>query len=321
MKRVLSVSLGLLLTVASSFAADANSDAVAGHIKRMKSNDVNVRNQAMSELVRIGEPAVGAVSKEAKQGNAADRGSAIAVLSLIGPAAKEAVPTLLVAMQDMDSTVATNAALALGRIGSPAASGLVQALKNSNPRVRGLALGAIKHLGPDAKDAVPVLIEMVKKTNNESVPAIEALGRIGLASSEAVPLLIETLDSKKPAGALNPARIQAVVALGRIGPNAAAAVPALTKLVHERDKGGLVSHHAVEAIGGIGPDAKAAVPALIQILEDEANPARTSAAISLGQIGPKAKDAAPALTKAAGLGDTPLGNAARKSLQKIEGNK
>jgi HEAT repeat protein len=62
------------------------------------------------------------------------------------------------------------------------------------------ALGVLKKIGPDAKDAVPVLVEIVQGTQGESstLPhfAAEVLGAIGPTAKAAVPALSEAYDTE-----------------------------------------------------------------------------------------------------------------------------
>ena len=61
--------------------------------------------------------------------------------------------------------------------------------------------------------------------------AAEALGKLGAAAKEAVPLLINALDDQEAAVAL-----QAIRALGQIGPGAVSALPAMKKLYADKKR-------------------------------------------------------------------------------------
>src|SRR5262249_47668754 len=115
--------------------------------------------------------AIGAPSKDAVPALAAaladenhvHRRMLAANLSQIGPAAREAVPALSKLLSDPVADVRTEAAAALAKIGpnAEALPALRAALKDEDVRVRasaGLALGEIK---PPAKEAVPLLIEVL----------------------------------------------------------------------------------------------------------------------------------------------------------------
>ena len=99
-------------------------------------------------------------------------------LLYLGPAAKDAVPSLISALQD-DGLFVRLAAAAFGQIGpdaAPAIPALVHALTN---QLRFNSAYSLSLLGPLAKDAVPAL----KDALNDSDPdvrakALEALQKI-----------------------------------------------------------------------------------------------------------------------------------------------
>jgi TIR domain/HEAT repeats len=112
------------------------------------------------------------------------------------------------------------------------------------------ALQQLRTYGPDAAEALPILIKILKGDPN--VPDVElrssaaaALQAIGRA---AVPALTEALKDQAPY-----ARSHAALALAGIGPAAADAVPALTEALKDQDA--VVRYDAALALGGIGPAA------------------------------------------------------------------
>ena len=108
-------------------------------------------------------------------------------LIYLGPAAKDAVPSLMAALEDDDLFVRLDAAAAFGHIGPEAAlaiPALVQALTNQHRGVRFNSAYSLGLLGNLAKDAVPAL----KVALNDADPdvrtkALEALQKIEPASS------------------------------------------------------------------------------------------------------------------------------------------
>ena len=108
-------------------------------------------------------------------------------LLYLGPAAKDAVPSLIAALKDDDLFVRLDAAVAFGHIGpeaAPAIPALVQALTNQHRGVRFNSAYSLGLLGPLAKDAVPAL----KVALNDADPdvrtkALEALQKIDRATS------------------------------------------------------------------------------------------------------------------------------------------
>ena len=146
------------------------------------------------------------------------RCSVAEALGLIGPDAKDAVPALVEALKDENINVRRYAAGALGQIGSnakEAVSALVQALKDNNDgvrryeetwlhpkkedgpsRLRRSIVEALDRIGPEAKEAVPLIVRSLKDDYdpNVRVAAAEALGEIGSEAKEAVSALVEALE-------------------------------------------------------------------------------------------------------------------------------
>ena len=116
-----------------------------------------------------------------------------------------AVPRIQTSLQDRDYSVRTSAALALMLIGAPAAP------------------------------AVPDLFKLARNPKDEAAPAaVQALGAIGLAATNAVGVLAEIVAAPAPTSSLDGSheriRIFAARALAEIGITPAEAVPALTRL-------------------------------------------------------------------------------------------
>ena len=123
------------------------------------------------------------------------------------------------------------------------------------------------HIGPEAKVAVPVLIELLRTERAGFQGEVSTtLGAIGPEAAMAVPALVEILEDP----CWNLWKINAILALGKIGPNAKQAVPALTESLESG--GSLQRQAAATALGGIGPEAHDAVPALLKLRGREWNP-------------------------------------------------
>lgn len=111
---------------------------------------------------------------------------------------------------------------------------MMEALDDSDWEVRQSAGVALGKLGPDAKSAVPKLFGMLKSDLDKGY-ADSSLKEINAAPVEAVPLLMEKIDSEDRKEAF-----YAVSLLGKIGPPAAESLPKLeaklTKLMEEMGK-------------------------------------------------------------------------------------
>jgi len=177
----------------------------------------------------------------------------------------------------------------------------VKLLKDRNPRAREEATVVLAKMGPDARPAIPDLIETLK--DDEFLVRLNAAGALGKIGPAAVPALIETLKKGKPrqqaakAPKLPPlargtgfyescAREGAAMALGIIGPEAKAAVPVLISTLNDEDAG--VRFRAAEALGRVGPEAMQAVPALFEAMKDKDKNVSEAAAGSVKKIDPGA---------------------------------
>jgi HEAT repeat protein len=203
----------------------------------------------------------------------------------------------------------------------------IRLLQSGSEKDRQAAAEAIVTFGPQAKEAVPVLIRLLQSgSEKDREAAAWAITTFGPeAKKEAVPVLIDILEDLCPKY-----RAFGATELGNLGPTADSAVPALTRLL--KDDNSEVRYDATEALRAIGAAAKSAVPALIPLLQDQGwyktrviaagalaeidpkNPnivpalglalgddmreVRASAAAALGRLGPGAKAALPALKKA-----------------------
>lgn len=141
------------------------------------------------------------------------------------------LPRMIAALDDKHPEVAIAAAAALDRFGRPKSgtTELIAALKREEPEVRAAAAWTLSRIGRGDPAAVKAVLECLDPKEPIDVYAqmIGAVGRFGPNAKAAVPLLIEALkDGRK---GVQVARLQgaAVVALGQIGPDAKAAIPAL----------------------------------------------------------------------------------------------
>jgi HEAT repeat protein len=241
------------------------------------------------------------VNELVEQLDSADRSEARAALDQLlhkGAAAAEAVPALIVLLENPDPQVAVYAAMALGGIGKPAESAteaLLAAAFDEHIAVRRAALRAVKAIRPEPDLVQPVLERILAEGDPAVIlPALETFAE---SAEKGVPRLREFL--KKPEIAY-----WGVVLAGELGPAAAPAVPELTALLdtpqHELRIKTLV------ALGEIGPESAPAVPVIVQRLKsDEIMGARYAAAFALGRIREKSDEVNRALVDAA-RGDDPI---------------
>jgi HEAT repeat protein len=245
-------------------------------------------------------------------------------LGMIGPAARDAVPSLIGAIDhpdaDPDAEILTHYAVqALGRIGPDARAAvpilnrlfdksvgacdeLVIAMDGIGaPPVRKLAERLVQDnessaadllawLGPKARDAVPALRPALADNRMQvRFSGAVALAHIQPGAAEPIPVLIEALSHLDDRD-LDVANVPD--ALAQLGPAAQAALPKLVALV----KKGTQWSDVLEALVRIDPGGQQSAPVLILALLNEDPEIVSTAARCLGLLGPRAREAVPALT-------------------------
>lgn len=120
---------------------------------------------------------------------------------------------------------ALNTLAAIDKDQSQLAARLTSALDDQAWEVRRIAGVALGKLGPEAKNAVPKLFQLLSSEEDRDF-ASSSLKEINTAPIEAIPLLIEKLDSED-----RRTSFYAVSLLGKIGPPAAEALPKLEAML------------------------------------------------------------------------------------------
>jgi HEAT repeat protein len=224
-----------------------------------------------------------------------------------------AVPGLMRALDDRSAGVRGAAANALATIGveaTPAVIKLRQRLKDENADVRVACAKAIWIIERDATTAVPVLIGALREP--VAWEAVLVLASIGPGASNAIPALIERLKREKVPRPLRETSV-AALALGQIG---AAAVPALIPILASDEP--RVRTSAALALGYVGAQAAAATPQLVKLLNDPDGDVRRAATLSLGTIDPARKELVSALIVMANDEDIFLQSLAASTLERID---
>jgi HEAT repeat protein len=222
---------------------------------------------------------------------------AIGALISIGPPARDAVPSILRWATNADCLMRYEAISALGSIHAQperAVPVLVNALNeptrlNERVLIRETAALSLARFAPDAKSAVPALVEFLN-THDDSwriipqpLPPTDRAGMIFADDSEATihsrPFVLAALRAIDPEAA-------AKVRVFKL--EASVAVPALIECLHHPQFD--VRSRAARALGGFGSEAKLAVPALIEALSASEDSAREwqGAAAALSKIDPEA---------------------------------
>src|SRR5262249_52412652 len=196
--------------------ADENEVAVTGLIGQLKSPDSDLRRDAakkIGELGKDGKKATAALVTAVKSDkDLFVRRFAAQALGQIEADPKVAVPALRTLMSE-EKELMEAAIGSLGKMGAAAVPALVDALKKDGSQtkpkgnkkgpqtpdrtafLRAKAAQALGQLGPDAKSAVPALIEALRDASVR-IDAATALGDIGPEAKKAVGALRDAIGAK-----------------------------------------------------------------------------------------------------------------------------
>ena len=248
------VFLGLVLALTTTAVAD---EQAADLIQALKAQEESARLEAVDQLGAMREKAaeaVPALTKLLADDSAAVRAHAADALGKIGPAAKPAAPALIELMTDPDDAVCRQALEALRQIrpgpevGIPA---VTKVLTEASPAMQVRALHALAEIGPEV---VPFLIEALAEEDAVHWACI-GLQEIGPEAKDAVPALIEALDDPRL-----DVRREVTLALAAIGEAAAPAIPKLVVLLDDELRR-VPATYALGSIGGLPPDVEAKIRA------------------------------------------------------------
>jgi HEAT repeat protein len=315
-------------------------DVVPTLAKAIDDKDADVRLDATVELFSLElsrngrvdiSPALARLLKAAKDKDWKVRAFALRALGAAGPKDPAIVPALLEGLKDRDYHVVFAAADGIARIGPDAnvpVATLLDILQAKNVRdedqgggsTHEYALDALEQIGPKAaKEAVPVLIRMLRKEKNAEFQPHRSvamtLGGMGPAAKDAIPALVEEtrnytireLPSSTQAHYCD-GLIQALVAIGTDGLDALLS-GGLT------DQGDARLAEAMNPMGATPSEADGAV--FSYLLKKGGKQSVCAAAERLGFLGPKAKDAVPALRDALKSDNPAIRLAAARALAHI----
>lgn len=236
------------------------------------------------------------IEKLTKDESAQQRRSAARALGDLGKRGVTAIPALVRALEDPDSSVRDEAENALIRFGEAAVPEVLPKLKDPDEFVRLRAVSVLGRIGPEAKEALPE-IELAKNDSSQFVrnAAIEADFRIRVEVKSLVPLFKDKDEEK---------RLYAVKACGFLGPLAKPVLAELSQALRT-DKSKEVRREAAKSLAKLGRDARDAVPALTAALNDPDDTVKIHSLNALAEIGPEARSALPVIDR--------VGKAAQRS--------
>jgi HEAT repeat protein len=302
-------------------SAQPKSRSVEGWIRRLQDPDPRCRREAIDALQQLGPEAKAATSPLGRvlreDPKRYLRQPAAEALRAIGP---DALPALEEALKVRDSTTRYLALETVTMIweraehlardrSMPCAVPPPRSLMAMRARVVAMASSSLQDrsqavqllsaeilvgLGPDARQALPVLTAIVKgHTANAELreAAFRVLGRVGPAAAPTLLALLEGDDASKREVAAY------TLASGEFRLLPRDLAQALARSLKCKNGDGATRDLIGPWLTRLGPHAVAAMPVLVEVLEDSKNSeqARTAAAAALGSIGVGAKAAIPAL--------------------------
>lgn len=313
----------MVVRAAATALGDVHSEArlcVPALSKLLASESVPVRIVATKALGEFGPEATSAVSALLpllKDSHAPVRAAAAGALGATRDGRVEVVGALIGLLSDENAAVTVKAANGLSQIGEAAVPALVRTLKDDNFRI--LAIEILGEIGPQARAAVPSLLELMTQSDTNAAvrhEAMIALGLMGPGAASAAPQLLGILSRpadadlhpgaawvlarigekkaipvlKTLAGSSQDERTQRAIAwaLVTLEPgnteHAAVAVPYLTKSASSDLA--LVRKESLAALSKLGALASAAVPVILERAEKDADDAvRAQALRALADVG------------------------------------
>jgi HEAT repeat protein len=244
------------------------------------------------------------------------------VTTFLGSFGDKAVPALVKAMADDE--LAETARDALVRVGKPAVSTLIECIRSRDTDTRDAAVAAVAAIGPDAREAVPALMQSLKNepvdsqyyihTQFDITDCITAIG----VDADQLPMLADFLIRHwKHLGAqeiYNYATFfEELVA--PLGPKAVVILPQLRRGFKHNDY--YVKTACIKVVAAMGPAAKEAVGDLAVLLrsDDIRSETKEAALSALGAMGESAAEALPSML--AQLEDFSVGEDAARALARV----
>lgn len=253
---------GRLAVAVAFWKIDQNPIALPSVVELLRSNDPQIREDAVVELGGTFGPeaksAVSALAKRLFDPFSAVRSAAAEAIGRVGTGASTAAPILLALLEgDEPAFVQSAACEAIGLIDpidkETAASVLKKKLDSYDGLVRVHAALALHRLTADKAGEKIADLGLGSRQYQVRITAAEALWRMN-KDERVVPVLVRSLEeSNLDGGDGENERYMAVRALGRIGAPAKPAVPELLKLISHHDLA--LAATASAALKAIDPDA------------------------------------------------------------------
>ncbi len=250
----------------------------------------SLRPLALLLLARIGPPAAEYFSMAlSRKQSESFRAAAAAILAGMGPAAAATVGDLCRCLSSTDETLRNAVALALAKIGAPAAPSLRLILSLSDAAAVAAAVEALAMIGRPAEAAVPDLEALAARSLLPlQLACAAALVSLAGDPERGLPMLLNALENPDPQ-----VRKTAVEKMAGLGPAGHSAIPNLLRCVADPDES--VRAAAILALGRIRAPYARTAPEIVQRLSDTSVEVRYAAAVALAHYGAGARSALAAL--------------------------
>jgi HEAT repeat protein len=267
----------------------------------------------------------------------AERARKLQLISAIrksGSSSKDAESKLLAYLKDADPEIQAEAAGCLLSIEpgqDDATRTLTKLLRHRDPEVR---LAAIQAAGGAKSGAVSVLPELMITLQGDISPkvrnqAVWAIGQFGAKGKEAIPAVLEAMKKNHPLEDFHGGRDlktlddtihkTCVVTLGQIGYGSSVACKALAAILADANKE-LLQETAMKALYTLGTGATSVVPVLAEQMSNEQPPRKIALIKLLKRIGVTAGDALPKLKDCMKSADPAVRRAALDAILTISSN-
>lgn len=271
----------------SSLGAEVK-EAVSALIELLGNENKTMREDVISALVQVGELAIPALIDKFKNGHQKWDGPAGTILRQIGKPALSALTELI---SQPYPTCRDEAGRVLGFICADhqvMVPALIQMIKDEDRATQIEAMYCISRIGPNAVEAAPVLIDMLRNDSNDlGRYAAEALGKIGRCSKEAIEALVDAWIHAKDRRHIY---YYSLTALSDIGEPA---IPYLTGIIAEGDE-----TRAIKAATALSLIGDPAISGFRKLSKDSRVSVRLIAVAGLGRIGEHKNYAPQALVEA-----------------------
>ncbi len=272
----------------------AGSQIVPELVQLLQSEDTTVQSNAIHTLRFMGRSAAPALEELAELfpqlAEDSVRSKAVAALGNIGPTA---VPQLVELFKPVDGTNVANTFAfceAIGEMGEQATDAvpvLIQIMAGNDEYDRSRATDALIAIGSGAVNYTLQLIDLIDDENNDiDLNAIRVLGAIGPEAKDAVKTLLEVIEQSRDNDSNRSekkARL-AAVALSKMGVSDESVLSLLSRIFAGKPT------ESIESLGRLGPKAARVLPELRQLFSSKDSEVRIESALAVSRIDPAATD-------------------------------